>query len=116
MSVRNADDVVSAMDGKYDTTSRSYFIKQDDGSVLRYNRVHSTLPEAYKERDDLTQSRKLVVQELSKLTTKAEVVKWINEKLKDEHLKKSMLHDLVVYRTYITEHPIFNNLENNSEW
>lgn len=115
-SVRNADDVVSAMDGKYDTTSRSYFIKQDDGSVLRYNRVHSTLPEAYKERDDLTQSRKLVVQELSKLTTKAEVVKWINEKLKDEHLKKSMLHDLVVYRTYITEHPIFNNLENNSEW
>lgn len=116
LSVRNADDVVSAMDGKYDTTSRSYFIKQDDGSVLRYNRVHSTLPEAYKERDDLTQSRKLVVQELSKLTTKAEVVKWINEKLKDEHLKKSMLHDLVVYRTYITEHPIFNNLENNSEW
>lgn len=115
-SVRNADDVVSAMDGKYDTTSRSYFIKQDDGSVLRYNRVHSTLPEAYKERDDLVQSRKLVVQELSKLTTKAEVVKWINEKLKDEHLKKSMLHDLVVYRTYITEHPIFNNLENNSEW
>ena len=104
------------MDGKYDTTSRSYFIKQDDGSVLRYNRVHSTLPEAYKERDDLAQSRKLVVQELSKLTTKAEVVKWINEKLKDEHLKKSMLHDLVVYRTYITEHPIFNNLENNSEW
>ena len=116
LSVRNADDVVSAMDGKYDTTSRSYFIKQDDGSVLRYNRVHSTLPEAYKERDDLIQSRKLVVQELSKLTTKAEVVKWINEKLKDEHLKKSMLHDLVVYRTYITEHPIFNNLENNSEW
>lgn len=116
LSVRNADDVVSAMDGKYDTTSRSYFIKQDDGSVLRYNRVHSTLPEAYKERDDLTQSRKLVVQELSKLTTRAEVVKWINEKLKDEHLKKSMLHDLVVYRTYITEHPIFNNLENNSEW
>lgn len=116
LSVRNADDVVSAMDGKYDTTSRSYFIKQDDGSVLRYNRVHSTLPEAYKERDDLTQSRKLVVQELSKLTTKAEVVKWINEKLKDERLKKSMLHDLVVYRTYITEHPIFNNLENNSEW
>lgn len=116
LSVRNADDVVSAMDGKYDTTSRSYFIKQDDGSVLRYNRVHSTLPEAYKERDDLTQSRKLVVQELSKLTTKAEAVKWINEKLKDEHLKKSMLHDLVVYRTYITEHPIFNNLENNSEW
>ena len=116
LSVRNADDVVSAMDGKYDTTSRSYFIKQDDGSVLRYNRVHSTLPEAYKERDDLAQSRKLVVQELSKLTTKAEVVKWINEKLKDEHLKKSMLHDLVVYRTYITEHPIFNNLENNSEW
>ena len=116
LSVRNADDVVSAMDGKYDTTSRSYFIKQDDGSVLRYNRVHSTLPEAYKERDDLTQSHKLVVQELSKLTTKAEVVKWINEKLKDEHLKKSMLHDLVVYRTYITEHPIFNNLENNSEW
>lgn len=116
LSVRNADDVVSAMDGKYDTTSRSYFIKQDNGSVLRYNRVHSTLPEAYKERDDLTQSRKLVVQELSKLTTKAEVVKWINEKLKDEHLKKSMLHDLVVYRTYITEHPIFNNLENNSEW
>lgn len=116
LSVRNADDVVSAMDGKYDTTSRSYFIKQDDGSVLRYNRVHSTLPEAYKERDDLTQSRKLVVQELSKLTTKAEVVKWINEKLKNEHLKKSMLHDLVVYRTYITEHPIFNNLENNSEW
>lgn len=116
LSVRNADDVVSAMDGKYDTTSRSYFIKQDDGSVSRYNRVHSTLPEAYKERDDLTQSRKLVVQELSKLTTKAEVVKWINEKLKDEHLKKSMLHDLVVYRTYITEHPIFNNLENNSEW
>lgn len=116
LSVRNADDVVSAMDGKYDTTSRSYFIKQDDGSVLRYNRVHSTLPEAYKEHDDLIQSRKLVVQELSKLTTKAEVVKWINEKLKDEHLKKSMLHDLVVYRTYITEHPIFNNLENNSEW
>lgn len=116
LSVRNADDVVSAMDGKYDTTSRSYFIKQDDGSVLRYNRVHSTLPEAYKESDDLTQRRKLVVQELSKLTTKAEVVKWINEKLKDEHLKKSMLHDLVVYRTYITEHPIFNNLENNSEW
>lgn len=116
LSVRNADDVVSAMDGKYDTTSRSYFIKQDDGSVLRYSRVHSTLPEAYKERDDLTQSRKLVVQELSKLTTKAEVVKWINEKLKDKHLKKSMLHDLVVYRTYITEHPIFNNLENNSEW
>lgn len=116
LSVRNADDVVSAMDGKYDTTSRSYFIKQDDGSVLRYNRVHSTLPEAYKEGDDLTQSSKLVVQELSKLTTKAEVVKWINEKLKDEHLKKSMLHDLVVYRTYITEHPIFNNLENNSEW
>lgn len=116
LSVRNADDVVSAMDGKYDTTSRSYFIKQDDGSVLRYNRVHSTLPEAYKERDDLAQSRKLVVQELSRLTTKAEVVKWINEKLKDEHLKKSMLHDLVVYRTYITEHPIFNNLENNSEW
>lgn len=116
LSVRNAYDVVSAMDGKYDTTSRSYFIKQDDGSVLRYNRVHSTLPEAYKERDDLIQSRKLVVQELSKLTTKAEVVKWINEKLKDEHLKKSMLHDLVVYRTYITEHPIFNNLENNSEW
>lgn len=116
LSVRNADDVVSAMDGKYDTTSRSYFIKQDDGSVLRYNRVHSTLPEAYKEGDDLIQSRKLVVQELSKLTTKAEVVKWINEKLKDEHLKKSMLHDLVVYRTYITEHPIFNNLENNSEW
>lgn len=116
LSVRNADDVVSAMDGKYDTTSRSYFIKQDDGSVLRYNRVHSTLPEAYKEKDDLIQSRKLVVQELSKLTTKAEVVKWINEKLKDEHLKKSMLHDLVVYRTYITEHPIFNNLENNAEW
>lgn len=116
LSVRNADDVVSAMDGKYDTTSRSYFIKQDDGSVLRYNRVHSTLPEAYKEKDELIQSRKLVVQELSKLTTKAEVVKWINEKLKDEHLKKSMLHDLVVYRTYITEHPIFNNLENNSEW
>lgn len=116
LSVRNADDVVSAMDGKYDTTSRSYFIKQDDGSVLRYNRVHSTLPESYKEKDDLVQSRKLVVQELSKLTTKAEVVKWINEKLKDEHLKKSMLHDLVVYRTYITEHPIFNNLENNSEW
>ena len=116
LSVRNADDVVSAMDGKYDTTSRSYFIKQDDGSVLRYNRVHSTLPEAYKESDDLTQRRKLVVQELSKLTTKAEVVKWINEKLKDEHLKKSMLHDLVVYRTYITEHPIFNHLENNSEW
>ena len=116
LSVRNADDVVSAMDGKYDTTSRSYFIKQDDGSVLRYNRVHSTLPEAYKESDDLTQRRKLVVQELSKLTTKAEVVKWINEKLKDEHLKKSMLHDLIVYRTYITEHPIFNNLENNSEW
>ena len=116
LSVRNADDVVSAMDGKYDTTSRSYFIKQDDGSVLRYNRVHSTLPEAYKESDDLIQSRKLVVQELSKLTTKAEVVKWINEKLKDERLKKSMLHDLVVYRTYITEHPIFNNLENNSEW
>lgn len=75
------------MDGKYDTTSRSYFIKQDDGSVLRYNRVHSTLPEAYKEEDKLIQSRKLVVQELSKLTTKAEVVKWINEKLKDEHLK-----------------------------
>ena len=116
LSVRNADDVVSAMDGKYDTTSRSYFIKQDDGSVLRYNRVHSTLPEAYKESDDLTQRRKLVVQELSKLTTKAEVVKWVNEKLKDEHLKKSMLHDLVVYRTYITEHPIFNHLENNSEW
>lgn len=116
LSVRNADDVVSAMDGKYDTTSRSYFIKQDDGSVLRYNRVHSTLPEAYKEEDKLIQSRKLVVQELSKLTTKAEVVKWINEKLKDEHLKKSMLHDLVVYRTYITEHPIFNHLENNSEW
>lgn len=116
LSVRNADDVVSAMDGKYDTTSRSYFIKQDDGSVLRYNRVHSTLPEAYKEKDELIQSRKLVVQELSKLTTKVEVVKWINEKLKDEHLKKSMLHDLVVYRTYITEHPIFNHLENNSEW
>lgn len=116
LSVRNADDVVSAMDGKYDTTSRSYFIKQDDGSVLRYNRVHSTLPEAYEEKDELIQSRKLVVQELSKLTTKAEVVKWINEQLKDEHLKKSMLHDLVVYRTYITEHPIFNHLENNSEW
>lgn len=115
-SVRNADDVVSAMDGKYDTTSRSYFIKQDDGSVLRYNRVHSTLPESYKEADSIIQSRERIVQELSKLTTKAEVVKWINEKLKDESLKKSMLHDLVVYRTYITEHPIFNNLENNAEW
>ena len=116
LSVRNADDVVSAMDGKYDTTSRSYFIKQDDGSVLRYNRVHSTLPESYKEDYSIIQSRERVVQELSKLTTKVEVVKWINEKLKDESLKKSMLHDLVVYRTYITEHPIFNNLENNSEW
>lgn len=116
LSVRNADDVVSAMDGKYDTTSRSYFIKQDDGSVLRYNRVHSTLPESYKEADSIIQSRERIAQELSKLTTKAEVVKWINEKLKDESLKKSMLHDLVVYRTYITEHPIFNNLENNAEW
>lgn len=116
LSVRNADDVVSAMDGKYDTTSRSYFIKQDDGSVLRYNRVHSTLPESYREADSIIQSRERVVQELSKLTTKVEVVKWINEKLKDESLKKSMLHDLVVYRTYITEHPIFNNLENNAEW
>lgn len=116
LSVRNADDVVSAMDGKYDTTSRSYFIKQDDGSVLRYNRVHSTLPESYKEDYSIIQSRERVVQELSKLTTKVEVVKWINEKLKDESLKKSMLHDLVVYRTYITEHPIFNNLENNAEW
>ena len=116
LSVRNADDVVSAMDGKYDTTSRSYFIKQDDGFVLRYNRVHSTLPESYKEDYSIIQSRERVVQELSKLTTKAEVIKWINEKLKDEHLKKSMLHDLVVYRTYITEHPIFNNLENNAEW
>lgn len=116
LSVRNADDVVSAMDGKYDTTSRSYFIKQDDGSVLRYNRVHSTLPESYKEDYSIIQSRERVVQELSKLTTKVDVVKWINEKLKDESLKKSMLHDLVVYRTYITEHPIFNNLENNAEW
>lgn len=116
LSVRNADDVVSAMDGKYDTTSRSYFIKQDDGSVLRYNRVHSTLPESYKEDYSIIQSRERVVQELSKLTTKVEVVKWINEKLKDESLKKSMLHDLVVYRTYITEHSIFNNLENNAEW
>lgn len=116
LSVRNADDVVSAMDGKYDTTSRSYFIKQDDGSVLRYNRVHSTLPESYREADSIIQSRERVVQELSKLTTKVEVVKWINEKLKDESLKKSMLHDLVVYRTYITEHSIFNNLENNAEW
>ena len=116
LSVRNADDVVSAMDGKYDTTSRSYFIKQDDGSVLRYNRVHSTLPESYKEDYSIIQSRERVVQELSKLTTKVEVVKWINEKLKDESLKKSMLHDLVVYRTYITEHPIFNNLESNAEW
>lgn len=116
LSVRNADDIVSAMDGKYDTTSRSYFIKQDDGSVLRYNRVHSTLPESYKEDYSIIQSRERVVQELSKLTTKIEVVKWINEKLKDESLKKSMLHDLVVYRTYITEHPIFNNLENNAEW
>lgn len=116
LSVRNADDVVSAMDGKYDTTSRSYFIKQDDGSVLRYNRVHSTLPESYKEADSIIQSRDRVVQELSKLTTKVDVVKWINEKLKDESLKKSMLHDLVVYRTYITEHSIFNNLENNAEW
>lgn len=116
LSVRNADDVVSAMDGKYDTTSRSYFIKQDDGSVLRYNRVHSTLPESYREADSIIQSRERVVQELSKLTTKVEVVKWINEKLKDESLKKSMLHDLVVYRTYITEHPIFNNLESNAEW
>ena len=116
LSVRNADDVVSAMDGKYDTTSRSYFIKQDDGSVLRYNRVHSTLPESYREADSIIQSRERVVQELSKLTTKVDVVKWINEKLKDESLKKSMLHDLVVYRTYITEHPIFNNLENNAEW
>ena len=115
LSVRNADDVVSAMDGKYDTTSRSYFIKQDDGSVLRYNRVHSTLPESYKEDYSIIQSRERVVQELSKLTTKAEVIKWIDEKLKSE-LKKSMLHDLVVYRTYITEHPIFNNLENNDEW
>lgn len=116
LSVRNADDVVSAMDGKYDTTSRSYFIKQDDGSVLRYNRVHSTLPESYREADSIIQSRERVVQELSKLTTKVEVVKWINEKLKDESLKKSMLHDLVVYRTYITGHSIFNNLENNAEW
>lgn len=116
LSVRNADDIVSAMDGKYDTTSRSYFIKQDDGSVLRYNRVHSTLPESYREADSIIQSRERVVQELSKLTTKVDVVKWINEKLKDESLKKSMLHDLVVYRTYITEHPIFNNLENNAEW
>lgn len=115
LSVRNADDVVSAMDGKYDTTSRSYFIKQDDGSVLRYNRVHSTLPESYKEDYSIIQSRERVVQELSKLTTKAEVIKWIDEKLKSE-FKKSMLHDLVVYRTYITEHPIFNNLENNAEW
>lgn len=115
LSVRNADDVVSAMDGKYDTTSRSYFIKQDDGSVLRYNRVHSTLPESYKEDYSIIQSRERVVQELSKFTTKAEVIKWIDEKLKSE-FKKSMLHDLVVYRTYITEHPIFNNLENNAEW
>lgn len=115
LSVRNADDVVSAMDGKYDTTSRSYFIKQDDGSVLRYNRVHSTLPESYKEDYSIIQSRERVVQELSKLTTKAEVIKWIDEKLKGE-FKKSMLHDLVVYRTYITEHPVFNNLENNAEW
>lgn len=115
LSVRNADDIVSAMDGKYDTTSRSYFIKQDDGSVLRYNRVHSTLPESYKEDYSIIQSRERVVQELSKLTTKAEVIKWIDEKLKSE-FKKSMLHDLVVYRTYITEHPIFNNLENNAEW
>ena len=115
LSVRNADDVVSAMDGKYDTTSRSYFIKQDDGSVLRYNRVHSTLPESYKEDYSIIQSRERVVQELSKFTTKAEVIKWINEKLKSE-FKKSMLHDLVVYRTYITEHPVFNNLENNAEW
>lgn len=115
LSVRNADDVVSAMDGKYDTTSRSYFIKQDDGSVLRYNRVHSTLPESYKEDYSIIQSRERVVQELSKLTTKAEVIKWIDEKLKSE-FKKSMLHDLVVYRTYITEHPVFNNLENNAEW
>lgn len=115
LSVRNADDVVSAMDGKYDTTSRSYFIKQDDGSVLRYNRVHSTLPESYKEDYSIIQSRERVAQELSKFTTKAEVIKWIDEKLKSE-FKKSMLHDLVVYRTYITEHPIFNNLENNSEW
>lgn len=115
LSVRNADDVVSAMDGKYDTTSRSYFIKQDDGSVLRYNRVHSTLPESYKEDYSIIKSRERVVQELSKLTTKAEVIKWIDEKLKGE-FKKSMLHDLIVYRTYITEHPIFNNLENNAEW
>ena len=115
LSVRNADDVVSAMDGKYDTTSRSYFIKQDDGSVLRYNRVHSTLPESYKEDYSIIQSRERVVQELSKFTTKAEVIKWIDEKLKSE-FKKSMLHDLVVYRTYITEHPVFNNLENNAEW
>lgn len=115
LSVRNADDVVSAMDGKYDTTSRSYFIKQDDGSVLRYNRVHSTLPESYKEDYSIIQSRERVAQELSKFTTKAEVIKWIDEKLKSE-FKKSMLHDLVVYRTYITEHPIFNNLENNAEW
>lgn len=115
LSVRNADDVVSAMDGKYDTTSRSYFIKQDDGSVLRYNRVHSTLPESYKEDYSIIQSRERVVQELSKLTTKAEVIKWIDEKLKSK-FKKSMLHDLVVYRTYITEHPVFNNLENNAEW
>lgn len=115
LSVRNADDVVSAMDGKYDTTSRSYFIKQDDGSVLRYNRVHSTLPESYKEDYSIIQSRERVVQELSKFTTKAEVIKWIDEKLKSE-FKKSMLHDLVVYRTYITEHPVFNNLENNDEW
>ena len=115
LSVRNADDVVSAMDGKYDTTSRSYFIKQDDGSILRYNRVHSTLPESYKEDYSIIQSRERVVQELSKFTTKAEVIKWIDEKLKSE-FKKSMLHDLVVYRTYITEHPVFNNLENNAEW
>lgn len=115
LSVRNADDVVSTMDGKYDTTSRSYFIKQDDGSVLRYNRVHSTLPESYKEDYSIIQSRERVAQELSKFTTKAEVIKWIDEKLKSE-FKKSMLHDLVVYRTYITEHPIFNNLENNAEW
>ena len=103
------------MDGKYDTTSRSYFIKQDDGSVLRYNRVHSTLPESYKEDYSIIQSRERVVQELSKFTTKAEVIKWIDEKLKNE-FKKSMLHELVVYRTYITEHPVFNNLENNAEW
>lgn len=111
----------SNMSGKYDTTSRSYFIRQDDGRVLRYRRVHAVLLEQYVH-DDVNRRVRQYNSKLSTFVNVRDIISYIDDWIKNistnsvsEDLWNGQIHDLEVYKTYLKDNEGSFNADINSQ-